>query len=287
MDPDAICGADDKLLEDLGLCAKGDICALRSYCQGWNSSSTPSGSFTQTPESCRQERKRKLMAILQSGKKTRLKQNVAETSTKSKKTNNVVTGSSVQMKEKTRRIQLGWLHYNKKEDRYIHVRATNGGGTRNMEFPAAYTKENVLQAAIGIFFENGQSKFGFANEMEFDLANFKMEKVDVLRDNDGVENPFTIQGYFQCYKLSKARIYLMSKDKTITEVTNSETEVGCAICLHIAVYAMRQKNMPHTFACACHGRKTVFFFLNLENLIHINYVQEMYNKEISVILYKN
>jgi hypothetical protein len=48
MDPDAICGADDKLLEDLGLCAKGDICALRSYCQGWHSSSTPSGSFTQT-----------------------------------------------------------------------------------------------------------------------------------------------------------------------------------------------------------------------------------------------
>ncbi|CAB4003857.1 Hypothetical predicted protein [Paramuricea clavata] len=85
MDPDTICGADDKLLEDLGLCAKGDICALRSYCQGWNSSSTPSGSFTQSPESCRQERKRKLMAILQSGKKTRLKQNVAETSTKSKK----------------------------------------------------------------------------------------------------------------------------------------------------------------------------------------------------------
>ncbi|CAB4003960.1 Hypothetical predicted protein [Paramuricea clavata] len=95
-----------------------------------------------------------------------------------------------------------------------------------MEFPAAYTKDNVLQAAIGIFFENGQSKFGFANEMEFDLANFKMEKVDVLRDNDGIENPFTIQGYFQCYKLSKARIYLMSKDKTITEVTNSETEVN-------------------------------------------------------------
>ncbi|CAB4031743.1 Hypothetical predicted protein [Paramuricea clavata] len=99
MDPDSICGADDKLLEDLGLCANEDICALRSYCQGWNSSSTPSESFTQNPESCRQERKRKLMAILQSGKKTRLKQNVAETSTKSKKTNNVVTGSSVPMKE--------------------------------------------------------------------------------------------------------------------------------------------------------------------------------------------
>jgi hypothetical protein len=259
MDPDAICGADDKLLEDLGLCAKGDICALRSYCQGWNSSSTPSGSFTQTPESCRQERKRKLMAILQSGKKTRLKQNVAETSTKSKKTNNVVTGSSVQMKEKTRRIQLGWLHYNKKEDRYIHVRATNGGGTRNMEFPAAYTKDNVLQAAIGIFFENGQSKFGFANEMEFDLANFKMEKVDVLRDNDGIENPFTIQGYFQCYKLSKARIYLMSKDKTITEVTNSETEVGCAICLHIAIYAS-EKYATHICVCMSWQENRLLFF---------------------------
>jgi hypothetical protein len=106
----------------------------------------------------------------------------------------------------------------------------------------------ILQAAIGIFFENGQSKFGFAKDVEFDLANFNMEKVDVLRDNDGVENPFTIQGYFQCYKLSKARIYLISKDKTITEVTNSETEVGCAICLHIAVYAS-EKYATHIYVC--------------------------------------
>ncbi|CAB3997194.1 Hypothetical predicted protein, partial [Paramuricea clavata] len=52
----------------------------------WNSSSTPSGSLTPTPESCKQEQKRKLMAILQSGKKTREKtrpkQNIAETNTK-------------------------------------------------------------------------------------------------------------------------------------------------------------------------------------------------------------
>jgi hypothetical protein len=142
------------------------------------------------------------MAILQSGKKTRLKQNVSETSTKSKKTNNVVTGSSVQMKEKTRRILLGWLHYNKKEDRYIHVRAANGGGSE-LEIWSF-----LLHTLTTMFCKQPLVSFsktdGFANEMEFDLANFKMEKVGVLRDNNGVENPFTIQGYFQCYKLSKA-----------------------------------------------------------------------------------
>jgi hypothetical protein len=98
-----------------------------------------------------------------------------------------------------------------------------------MDFPAAYTKEKVRQAAIDVFFENGQSNFGFATDMEFDIANFKMEKVnDVLKYN-GSENPFTIQGYFQCYKLSRARLYLMSKDKDL-EVTNSETKVRCPMC---------------------------------------------------------
>ena len=219
MDPVAICGADDKILEDLGLCAKGDICALRSFCQDSQTSSTPTTSAS--PENSREERKRKLLSILQSGKKTRLKQNDAEISKEKK----LSGATGCQVKGKTRRIQLGWLHFNKKEERYIHVRTTNGGGTRNMDFPAGFTKDKVLHAAIDIFFENGQSKFGFANDMDFDIANFKMEKVnEILKDNNGNENPFTIQGYFQCYKLSKARIYLMSKEKNI-EVTNCDNDI--------------------------------------------------------------
>ena len=149
MDPDAICGAEDKLLEELGLCAKGDICCLRSFCQGSDSSNTLTGSMS-SPDSSKQERKRKLIAILQSGKKTRVKQKVAETN-KEKKPNDA-TVCPVPIKEKTRRIQLGWLHFNKKEDHYTHVRTTSGGGTRNMDFPAACTKDKVLQAAIDVFF---------------------------------------------------------------------------------------------------------------------------------------
>jgi hypothetical protein len=85
MDPNAICGAEDKLLEELGLCAKGDICALRSFCQSSDTANVLTGS-TSSPDSSKQERKRKLLAILQSGKKTRVKQKVAETN-KEKKSN--------------------------------------------------------------------------------------------------------------------------------------------------------------------------------------------------------
>ena len=145
MDVDAISGADDKILQDLGLCAKGDICALRSFCRESSSSNCSTGPTS--PETSKKERKRKLLAILQSGKKTRTKQTNAETV---KEGPNDAT--PVGIKEKTRRIQLGWLHFNDKEDRYIHVRTSSGGWTRNMDFPAEYKKDKVLQAAIDVFF---------------------------------------------------------------------------------------------------------------------------------------
>ena len=114
---------------------------------------------------------------MQSGKKSTTKQTNAETIKE-----RLNDASPAGIKEKTRRIQLGWLHFNDKEDRYIHVPTSSAGGTRNMDFPAEYTKDKVLQAAIDIFFESGQSKFGFASDMEFNIANFKMERVnDVLR----------------------------------------------------------------------------------------------------------
>lgn len=204
MDPDAIKGAADQLLQDLGLRAKGDICALRSFCNCSDVSNALPGPSSFSPNS-RTEQKRKLLAILQSGKKSRLNKNVAETAME--KDQKTKTQPPVTIKEKTRRVQLGWLHFNEKEDCFIAVRTTRGGGTRNMDFPAGYKKDDVLQAAIKIFFENGSSTFGSANDMNFDIANFKLKRVnDVCKDKDGNETAFTVQSYFESYKLSKADV---------------------------------------------------------------------------------
>jgi hypothetical protein len=74
------------------------------------------------------------------------------------------------VKERKRRIQLGWLNFDKKENRYIHVRTTSWGGTRNMHFPAAYTKEKVRQAAIDVFFLKMDSSRSLALRLTWSLT---------------------------------------------------------------------------------------------------------------------
>lgn len=210
MDAEAICAASDELLVDLGLDAKGDICALKSFCcnSGVASKVTDSDTKFKKGENSREDRKRKLLAILEAGKKTRLKQ---------KKTTEENPKVPV-VREKTRRVQLGWLHFDRKQNRYVPVRTSRGGGTRNIDFPSNAKKDQVMQASINIFFENGQSTFGSSTDMQFNIANFKMNQIDTLKDENGKEDKFSIQGYFDCYKLSKARVYLMSKGMEIGNV---------------------------------------------------------------------
>ena len=47
-----------------------------------------------------------------------------------------------------------------------------------------------------------------ASDFTFDLANFKGEAIDKLKDSDGHEQPFTMQGYFETYKLTRVQLYL-------------------------------------------------------------------------------
>ena len=53
------------------------------------------------------------------------------------------------------------------------VRTPDGGGTRDVDLPHDSTKEDIVEYAVSMFFEGGSSKFGGAENMEFNLGNFK------------------------------------------------------------------------------------------------------------------
>ncbi|CAB4007487.1 Hypothetical predicted protein [Paramuricea clavata] len=98
-----------------------------------------------------------------------------------------------------------------------------GGGARDISLPVCSTKEEILKEMISIFFTNGSSVFGDACAMKFELGNFKCEEIK--------DEGFTLARYITQHKLSKARIYLLSKLEEGNErvsLSNSEDELPSA-----------------------------------------------------------
>ena len=106
----------------------------------------------------------------------------------------------------------------------MSVRAKRGGGTRSLDVKLNISKEELIEEGKALFFENGSSSEGRAYNMEFGLVNFKGEIIGDLKDKNGKDVPFTVQGYFDMYKLSKAFVYLSSKRVPFTD-SDDETRL--------------------------------------------------------------
>lgn len=52
--------------------------------------------------------------------------------------------------------------------------------------------------------------------MTFSLGNFRKEKINELEE-DNNKIPFTLGTYFRVFKLSRVRLYLMSKKKRMSQ----------------------------------------------------------------------
>ena len=112
-----------------------------------------------------------------------------------------------------KRVQLGWLHYNNKQNRYIAVSQNKGGGTRDIYLSPDATADNIIETGKELFFPNGISSFGKADMMEFALFNYKEDVVSNVVVGDSVV-PYTLQRYLNATKLPRAaRLYLASKMK--------------------------------------------------------------------------
>ena len=85
----------------------------------------------------------------------------------------------------------------------MSVSLINGGGMQNIDIPVEATKAEIINQLKAVFFQDGTCIFGKTYEMQFTLGNFKCE--EVCKEN------FTLSGYIHRNRLTKCRLYLLSK----------------------------------------------------------------------------
>jgi hypothetical protein len=66
---------------------------------------------------------------------------------------------------------------------------------------------------LHFFFPNGTSCFGKLDEIELSVGNYRGDVLSSLKDESGVSHVFSIQKYYEITKTTRARLYLMSRQK--------------------------------------------------------------------------
>ena len=187
MDFTAVRMATDKDFQALGLQRRGDILALRSFAL--------SGTDKE-----KEGHKRKLLELSKQvgSKSTRSK---TATSDPTKKFQSSEEDDPLPVRS-SKKVQVGWQHFNNQENRYVGVRMVKGGGTRELSIPLNASTREVLDLMKDVFFPDGISTFGSTNEMTLKLGNFKCEEVN---------EDFTLAKYIAKHKLTKVRLYILTR----------------------------------------------------------------------------
>ena len=187
MDFTAVRMASDHDFHALGLTRRGDILALRSFVLGDE----------------KEAKKRKLLELTKqlSSKSSKKKTGSASPRGTMKSSQDATSPPTQRFKK----IQIGWMHFSNKENRYVAVRMAKGGGTREVSFPLQATSADMMDEIKNIFFPDGMSVFGTTNAMTFKLGNFSCQEIN---------EEFTLERYIEEHKLSKVRLYILSRIST-------------------------------------------------------------------------
>ena len=112
-----------------------------------------------------------------------------------------------------KKVLLGWKNYDITRARYIPVRTSKGGGSRTENFSCDATKQIIIDKMKSLFFHNGRSAIGSVSEFNFQLGNFKGDIID-----ENSEGLFQLTEYINLHKLSKTRLYLMTKKISVAQL---------------------------------------------------------------------
>lgn len=203
MDCGAVDQASDDILYSLGITKKGDILSLRGYCR-----QKLKQEIDASRKGAQEETKRKLLTELFNQKKKKTKKTRGDPDTE------LEPKSEAEKKEKKkhRRIQVGWLHYDEQRGRYVSMRLSKGGGSRDVDVPLNADVHQMIDIAKDLFFPDGNTTFGPLADMEVGLANFKCEIIPEF--NDELER-FTLQKYIDEFKATRIRLYVQTKRASI------------------------------------------------------------------------
>ena len=203
MDFEAISFSPESVLEELGL-KEADVYALNAL-------------FSRLCEtrkkSDQDRRKRRLVQEIVNG-----------TENKAQNRKALKKKHDLSVRAKTRNISIGWMHYNDIKGKYVIVRAKRGG-TRSLEVKLNISKEELIEEGKACcFFKMGHRLKEGLITWGLDWLTLKREIIGDLKDKNGKDVPFIVQGYFDMYKHSKAFIYLSGKCVPFTD-SDDETEL--------------------------------------------------------------
>ena len=155
----------------------------------------------------RENRKRKLVEEIMKEKQDKQRRKSTCLSTSESASSSEETSSTTRA-PKTRRIAMELMQFYKSKNKFVSVRYARGGGSRALDVPLTATNQELIEMGKDVFFAEGVAPIGKASDFTFDLAEFKGEAINKLRDSDGHEKPFTVQGYFESYKLTIVQLYI-------------------------------------------------------------------------------
>ena len=174
MDMEAVAKASEDDLHGMGLTEKGHIICAKVFCK--ENSSIGSD-----------ERKRLLANII--------KQTGSE---------RVSAHAKKFRKLGCKTIYLGWTNFDKKQNKFVGMRLNKGGGNRQETFMCNTTLQAILKAMEKIFFPHGKASIGKLSDFTRTIGNYQGDEINDF-------NEITLQEYITNNKLTKIRVYLLTK----------------------------------------------------------------------------
>ncbi len=193
---------EEKDLVSLGLTAKGDRLKLQAFCNQKNYSEE------------REQKIAKIKEILDSGKGKRAKKRGVSNTSKAE--NDSVSKSKV-AKIATLKFEFGWKHWRTGRG-YVQQKKNNGGGTRSFNVPRHASLNDCQQIALNLFFPNGNSPVGSADNMCIAMGNFSGELIMFMFGGKPLE--FTCEKYKQLTGFATPRLYLLTRHEDEFEQDN-------------------------------------------------------------------
>lgn len=103
-----------------------------------------------------------------------------------------------------RKVELGWMEFSPEKECFMQVRARRGGGTRKVDVAKEWTKKELTQQAVDLFFPDGKNVHGNITDFEVDLTDYQERSMDVET---------TVGKLYEDTKLPIMRFYLTTKKK--------------------------------------------------------------------------
>ncbi|CAJ1060762.1 uncharacterized protein LOC119794643 [Xyrichtys novacula] len=175
----------------------GDRVAVLSFCEQTQCHST-------NKETLLQRLKNKIGA-------RKMKSKTKVSGTPDNPQNNMVRQRNRAGEKTSRKVEIGWLHFGK--NGYSQVRTNNGGGTRHATLAKTTTVAQIMELGKGLFFPDGHSTKGPAEDFTFEICDFKMNKIPM--DN-------TVGQMYEQTKLKLLRFYVCTKEGASTDHSSSE-----------------------------------------------------------------